>query len=140
MATDTNEEIQSLKKELRRVRLELINVREENEFLKKRLLDKSPSLVNTLPEYNEEIDDEILLSLQRSDRKVEILKTLDTGAKVPKMISKEMKVKMGQISHYLKVLKEQELISCLNEEDKTYRFYALTPKGKKYLELVEDIE
>lgn len=137
MVTNTNEELQALKKELRKVKLELINAREENELLKKLLLDKSPSLVNTLPEYNEEIDKELLLFLERSYKRVEILKVLDTGAKVPSMISKELKVKVGQVSHYLKVLKEKELVDCLNDEAKTYRFYALTPKGKKYLELIE---
>ena len=49
------------------------------------------------------------------------------------MISKELKVKVGQVSHYLKVLKDKELVDCLNDKDKTYRFYALTPKGKKIL-------
>ena len=132
-----DEEIRSLKKELRKVKLELINLKEENELLRKLVLDKSPTLVHTLPEHNTEIDEELLLSLKRSDRKVDILKTLDKGAKAPIMINKEMKVKTGQVSSCLKFLKEEELIICLNEKDNKYRFYALTPKGKKYLELVE---
>ena len=132
-----DEEIRSLKKELRKVKLELINLKEENELLRKLVLDKSPTLVHTLPEHNTEIDEELVLSLKRSDRKVDILKTLDKGAKAPTMLSKKLKVNIGQISHYIKILNEEELITCLNEEDNRYRFYALTPKGKKYLELVE---
>ena len=136
MAAD-NDEIQVLKKENRELKLERINLKEENELLKKLLLKRSPSLVHTLPEYDGKIDDELLSALKRSKKKVDILKTLDKGAKAPTMLSKELKIKIVQVSSHLNFFKKEELIACLNEKDNKYRFYALTPKGKKYLELVE---
>ena len=39
---------------------------------------------------------------------------------------------------YLKNLKEKGLIVCLNENDKRFRFYSITPKGKKYLKIMEN--
>ena len=33
--------------------------------------------------------------------------------------------------------KEADLVECLNEEDKRYRFYSITDKGKYYLDKVE---
>ena len=32
---------------------------------------------------------------------------------------------------------DTELVECLNEEDKRYRFYSITEKGKYYLDKVE---
>ncbi|WP_458453816.1 winged helix DNA-binding protein [Methanobrevibacter sp.] len=43
----------------------------------------------------------------------------------------------NHVSKYLKTLKEEELVECLNEEDKRYRFYSITDKGKYYLDKVE---
>lgn len=137
MTTNTNEDtVKSLKLEIRNLKLELINLKTENELLKKLILNKSPNLITTMPEYTETIDPELLTYLKRGPKRVEILKTLTTGAKIPSIIAKQQNDKVGKISHYLKDLKEKELIQCLNEEDKRHRFYAITPKGKKYLELL----
>ena len=43
----------------------------------------------------------------------------------------------NHVSKYLKTLKDAELVECLNEEDKRYRFYSITNKGKYYLDKVE---
>ena len=129
--------IKSLKSENRKLKMDNANLKEDEEFLKKPVPNKSPHLLETLPQYTEETDDEILLFLQRSNKRVEILKVWSQGAKTPSIISKQTKDRVSQVSNYLQNLKEKELIACLNEKDKRNRFYAITPKGKKYLELVE---
>ena len=47
-------------------------------------------------------------------------------------------MKNFHVSKYLKTLKDAELVECLNEEDKRYRFYSITEKGKYYLDKVEN--
>ena len=42
-----------------------------------------------------------------------------------------------RIARSRETLKEAELVECLNEEDKRYRFYSITDKGKYYLDKVE---
>ena len=50
---------------------------------------------------------------------------------------KKLEIIVIIFSKYLKTLKEVELVECLNEEDKRYRFYHLTDKGRYYLDKVE---
>ena len=54
------------------------------------------------------------------------------------MISKDIHDSSYNISKYLKVLKEYDLVICLNEDDKRYRYYRITPKGKKYLNIIKN--
>lgn len=83
-------------------------------------------------------DDMVIISLLvRSENRIKVLKSLKSGDKIPSIISKEIWDNSNHISKYLKTLKEVELVECLNEEDKRYRFYHLTDKGRYYLDKVE---
>ena len=83
-------------------------------------------------------DDMSIISLLASSKKrVKVLKTLKNEDKIPSKISKEIDDNSNHVSKYLKTLKEAELVECLNEEDKRYRFYSITDKGKYYLDKVE---
>ena len=62
---------------------------------------------------------------------------LENENKIPSKISKDIDDNSNHVSKYLKTLKEAELVECLNEEDKRYRFYSITDKGKYYLDKVE---
>ena len=78
---------------------------------------------------------EILSLLNRSQKRLKVLESLEKEDKIPSMISKDIHDNSYNISKYLKVLKEYDLVICLNEDDKRYRYYRITPKGKKYLNL-----
>lgn len=82
-------------------------------------------------------DMSIISLLARSKKRVKVLKTLKNEDKIPSKISKEIDDNSNHVSKYLKTLKEAELVECLNEEDKRYRFYSITDKGKYYLDKVE---
>lgn len=85
------------------------------------------------------VDDMSIVSfLARSNKRVEILKSLDQGDKIPSAISKEIGDSSHHVSKYLSSLKEKELVICLNDEDKRFRFYSITAKGKYYLEIIQN--
>lgn len=88
------------------------------------------------PEEERE-DMSIISFLARSDKRVQILKTLVESDKIPSIISKEIGDSNHHVSKYLKNLKEKGLVVCLNEDDKRFRFYSITPKGKKYLKIMK---
>lgn len=94
---------------------------------------------NSLVTYKEEKNDMSIISfLARSNKRVQILKSLVDSDKIPSIISKEIGDSNHHVSKYLKNLKEKGLVICLNENDKRFRFYSITPKGKKYLKIMED--
>ena len=75
--------------------------------------------------------------LVRSKRRPQVLKSLEKENKIPSKISKDINDNSNHVSKYLKTLKDAELVECLNEDDKRYRFYSITEKGKYYLDKVE---
>ena len=83
-------------------------------------------------------DMSIVSLLTRSKKRKKVLKSLESEEKIPSKISKEIDDNSNHVSKYLKTLKEAELVECLNEEDKRYRFYSITDKGKYYLNKVEN--
>lgn len=95
-------------------------------------------------EIKDELNDEeqesmsIVSFLARSEKRVQILKSLSQNDKIPSVISKEIGDSSHHVSKYLTSLKEKELVICLNEEDKRFRFYRITAKGKYYLEIIEN--
>ena len=82
-------------------------------------------------------DMSIISLLARSKRRINVLKSLENENKIPSKISKDINDNSNHVSKYLKTLKDAELVECLNEDDKRYRFYSITEKGKYYLDKVE---
>jgi predicted transcriptional regulator len=82
-------------------------------------------------------DMSIVSLLARSKKRISVLKSLEKEDKIPSRISKDIDDNSNHVSKYLKTLKDAELVECLNEEDKRYRFYSITDKGKYYLDKVE---
>ena len=85
----------------------------------------------------EKEDMSIISLLTRSKKRIKVLKSLESENKIPSKISKDIDDNSNHVSKYLKTLKEANLVECLNEEDKRYRFYSITDKGKYYLDKVE---
>lgn len=82
-------------------------------------------------------DMSIVSLLARSKKRLSVLKSLENEDKIPSRISKEVNDNSNHVSKYLRTLKDAELVECLNEDDKRYRFYSITDKGKYYLNKVE---
>lgn len=111
------------------------NLKEENAELKKAL---NESDYETIDLSMEKEDAEILSLLNRSQKRLEVLESLEKEDKILSRISKDIHDSSYNISKYLKVLKEYDLVICLNESDKRYRYYRITPKGKKYLNIIKN--
>lgn len=95
-------------------------------------------LLDELEDLTDEKQDiEIISLLSRSKKRLEVLESLENENKIPSVISKDINDSSHHISKYLKTLKEYGLVVCLNENDKRYRYYSITPKGTKYLNIVE---
>ena len=87
---------------------------------------------------NSKDDMRVISLLLRSKNRVKILKSLEKGDKIPSKISKEIDDNSNHVSKYLRTLKDAELVECLNEDDKRYRFYSITDKGKYFLDKIEN--
>ena len=85
-------------------------------------------------------DMKIISLLTRSKKRIAVLKSLENEIKIPSKISKDINDNSNHISKYLKTLKDAELIECLNESDARYRFYAITDKGRYYMNIIEKYE
>ena len=96
-------------------------------------------LLDELEDLTDEKQDiEIISLLSRSKKRLEVLESLENENKIPSVISKDINDSSHHISKYLKTLKEYGLVVCLNENDKRYRYYSITPKGTKYLNIVKN--
>ena len=82
-------------------------------------------------------DMRIISLLTRSKKRVIVLKSLENENKIPTRISKDINDNSNHVSKYLKTLKDADLVECLNEEDKRYRYYGITDKGKYYLNRIK---
>ena len=87
---------------------------------------------------NSKDDMGIISLLLRSKNRIKILKSLEKGDKIPSKISKEIDDNSNHVSKYLRTLKDADLVECLNEDDKRYRFYSITDKGKYFLDKIEN--
>lgn len=125
----------NLVKENQKLKEENEKLKKENKKLEYLLKVLSPNIVDD----DEELDKEILFFLQRSERRFIVLKSLNKHAKSPIMLNKELKGTSYPSNSYVKQLKDKGLIVCLNEFDTVHRYYTITPKGKKYLEYMEEI-
>lgn len=96
-------------------------------------------LLDELEDLTDEKQDiEIISLLSRSKKRLEVMESLENENKIPSVISKDINDSSHHISKYLKTLKEYGLVVCLNENDKRYRYYSITPKGTKYLNIVKN--
>ena len=79
----------------------------------------------------------LLSFILRGERRKAILLCLDKP-KIPKEISQACNVSIHNVSKSLKELADKGLIVCKNPEDKFYRFYELTKKGRELLKEIEN--
>ncbi len=64
-------------------------------------------------------------------RKKILISLVNTNYLTPSEISEKTKIRLNHVSNFLKDLKDNNLIICLNNEDKRGRLYQITELGKK---------
>jgi len=72
--------------------------------------------------------------IARSKRRLEILSLLKEHELSQVKLTKLTKMYKGHTSRTLKELCDKKLIVCRNPEDRSFRFYRITPLGRKILE------
>ena len=77
-------------------------------------------------------DYSLLSFVLRGSRRKIILQCLNKP-KIPRQIAEECKISIHNVSKSLRELINKRLIVCKNPNDKFYRFYELTKKGKDLL-------
>ncbi len=80
--------------------------------------------------------EELLSFIRRSKRRKEILELLLNQSFTATDIEKVTGVYKSHVSRTLLELKEQGLILCKNPNDRAFRYYKITSKGKKTLKLL----
>jgi len=70
--------------------------------------------------------------LKNSEYRKKILESLSNANYLtPSEISENTKIRLNHVSNFLKDLKENKLIICLNEGEKRGRLYQITDLGKR---------
>lgn len=132
-----NKELKKIIKE-QEARKENVRLKEENYELKNIIKEKEYDVFEDMIDSADNEDARIISLLNRSSKRIKVLGSLEKENKIPTQISKDINDSSYNISKYLKVLKEYGLVICLNENDKRYRYYSITNKGKKYLNIIRD--
>lgn len=135
MSLEENNSIESLTKENTKLIKKNEALNEENRQLKNMILEMKSHNKNI---NCDELNNELLLFLERSELRVQILKSLNQSSQTPNTLLRRIKYYKQPLSKYLKSLKEKGLIVCLNEDEKMHRVYTITPKGRKYLKFIEE--
>lgn len=139
-----NEELKNIIEE-QKAKEEHIRLQKENYKLKNIIKDemikeyKHKDLLSYEEKQDKSVNNEearIISLLNRSTKRIKVLESIEHENKIPSQISKDINDSSYNISKYLKILKEYELVICLNENDKRYRYYSITDKGKKYLDII----
>jgi predicted transcriptional regulator len=81
----------------------------------------------------------ILSYILRAKNRINILGALSDGKKISAQIEKQTEMYKSHVSRALKELKDKKLISCINPNDRDFKFYELTSEGKKVLSEVRKI-
>lgn len=81
----------------------------------------------------------LISSVARSRRKQEILELLIEGEKSQVEVMRKTKMYKSHTSRALKELLEKNLIMCKNPDDRVFRFYKITKKGKDILKKVKKL-
>ena len=73
--------------------------------------------------------------LKNSEYRRKILESLsDVNYLTPSEIAEKTEIRLNHVSNFLKDLKDNKLIICLNNEEKRGRLYKITKLGKKIIE------
>ena len=68
--------------------------------------------------------------LKSSDYRYKIIKAVGNDTLTPSEIAGKTKIRLNHISTFLKELKDNDMVKCLNEDARKGRLYELTETGK----------
>jgi len=57
---------------------------------------------------------------------------------VPKEVATDCKISISNVSNALQELEKEKYVKAINPEAHTYKYYDLTPKGKKALKWLKE--
>lgn len=86
------------------------------------------------------MDDELIRALsfiKASRYRQKVLESLNSAILTPSDIAKEIDTRLNHVSMYLRELKDERLVVCLNEEAKKGRLYQLTALGEQVYGIVK---
>ena len=75
--------------------------------------------------------------IKRSKNRLKVIYIIGESFKMPSEIAEEMNLRINQISAILSDLKKENIVVCINEEEKTGRLYQLTPEGKEAYNMIK---
>ena len=75
--------------------------------------------------------------IKRSKNRLKLISIIDDSFKTPTDIATVMDLRVNQISAILSDLKKENIVVCINEEEKTGRLYQLTPEGKEAYNIIK---
>jgi len=72
--------------------------------------------------------------LKSSEYRLKIIKAIGKDTVTPSEIAEKIGIRLNHVSMFLKELKENKLVKCLNEETRKGRLYELTELGKNAID------
>ncbi|MCG2723320.1 MarR family transcriptional regulator [archaeon] len=75
--------------------------------------------------------------IKSSAYRYKILKSIEERIKTPAEISRDIEIRLNHVSMFLKDLRENEMVVCLNADSKKGRLYQITDFGKNVLKRVD---
>jgi DNA-binding MarR family transcriptional regulator len=76
----------------------------------------------------------------RAKNRIKILEILKNNKLISKQIEEKTGMYKSHVSRTLKELISKDLVKCINPEDRNFRFYEITQKGKKVLDGCKNIK
>ena len=68
--------------------------------------------------------------LKSSEYRLKIIKAIEKNTVTPSEIAEKIGIRLNHVSMFLKELKENNLVKCLNEDTRKGRLYELTELGQ----------
>lgn len=84
-------------------------------------------------------DAKLISFIARGKRRLEILELLKENERSQAELMKKTEMYKGHTSRTLKELSDKKLIKCMNPEDRAFRFYKITKKGRDILEEAKNL-
>ena len=72
--------------------------------------------------------------LKSSEYRFKIIKAIGKDTVTPSEIAKKIGIRLNHVSMFLKELKENNLVKCLNEDTRKGRLYELTELGQNAID------
>ena len=79
------------------------------------------------------LNDDYKIFFARSKLRITILDKVSQKPQIATFLAKELKKHREVVSRIFSDLQKKELVTCKNPKDPHFRYYAITPKGKKVL-------